>query len=279
MYRDPMAPSRGVYIARAIRGTISDPATGVEKVMQKCARRWERAVRGDSVPHNRPEDDWERRLHELIGAPWPCPEREAFSSAWAGAVETMAEHGLRVGRQNYGGDDDADPALARSLWCAICHLHPANVVETGVAHGLSSRIMLEALKRTGNGRLWSIDLPPMTILDRRGEVAVAVPDRLREGWAYVEGPSRRRLPPLVKQLGRLELFCHDSLHSTRNTRWELETVWRVLAPGGVVVVDDVDHNWGFEEFLQRGDDREPLWCMADDGQRVFAVARKLASGA
>lgn len=52
-------------------------------------------------------------------------------------------------------------------------------------------------------------------------------------------------------------------------------MWRVLAPGGVVVVDDVDFNWGFEEFLQAGEDRRPLWCMADDGQRLFAVARKL----
>lgn len=274
-----MAPSRGAYIGRAIRGAISHPSDGVEKVVQKCAARWERAARGEQLPHNQPEEDWERRLHHSIGAPWPCPEGEAFASAWAGAVETMAKHGLRVGRQNYGGDDDADRGLARALWCMICHLHPVNVVETGVAHGLSSRIMLEALKRVGNGRLWSIDLPPMTIPDRRGEVGVAVPDRLREEWVYLQGASRRRLPPLLRQLGQLELFFHDSLHSTRNTRWELETAWRVLPPGGVVVADDADNNWGFEEFRQGGDDREPLWCMADDGQRVFAVARKLAGSA
>ena len=139
--------------------------------------------------------------------------------------------------------------------------------------------MLEALKRVGKGRLSSIDLPPMTIPDRRAEVGVAVPDRLREEWVYLEGASRRRLPPLLRQLGQLELFFHDSLHSTRNTRWELETAWRVLPPGGVVVADDADNNWGFEEFRQGGDDREPLWCMADDGQRVFAVARKLAGSA
>jgi hypothetical protein len=73
---------------------------------------------------------------------------------------------------------------------------------------------------------------------------------------------------------RIELFLHDSLHSSRNVRWELESAWRALAPGGVVVVDDVDGNWGFEEFLTRGEGRRPLSCMADDGQRVFAVARK-----
>ena len=147
-----------------------------------------------------------------------------------------------------------------------------------MAHGLSSRIVLEALKRAGDGRLWSVDLPPMTIPERRVEVGVAIPDGLRGGWVYLEGASRRRLPPLLRQLGQLELFFHDSLHSTRNVRWELTTAWRALRPGGVVVVDDVDCNWGFEQFLKLVDDGEPLWCMADDGQRVFALARKLGDG-
>ena len=276
MYKDPMAPTRAVYLRRGIKGTITHPRDGAEKLIQKCATRWERVVRGAELPHHQPDEDWERRLHDLVGAAWPCPESEAFAAVWTGAIETMAERGLRVGRQNYGGDDDADRGLARALWCLVSHLAPANVVETGVAHGLSSRILLEALERIGSGRLWSIDLPPMTITDRRGEVGVAVPDRLRNRWVYLEGASRRRLPPLLQRLGQLDLFFHDSLHSTRNTRWELETTWRALPPGGVVVADDADHNWGFDEFLKRGRDRLPLWCMADDGQRVFAVARKLA---
>ena len=217
-------------------------------------------------------------MHEVIGAPWPCPDAEAFRSAWAGAVETMADHGLRVGRQNYGADDDADTALARTMWCLVCHLRPDDVVETGVAHGLSSRVTLEALERNGTGRLWSIDLPALTASERRAEVGVAVPDRLRQRWAYLEGASRRRLPRLLRELGQIELFCHDSLHSTRNVRWELTTAWRALRPGGMVVVDDVDFNWGFRQFLDAGDDRQPLWCMADDGQRLFAVARKRAPG-
>jgi hypothetical protein len=280
MSRDSIAPSRGTYIARAMKGAISDPGESVQKVMEKCARRWERAVRGGRLPNNQAEadGDWERRLHELIGAPWPCPDATAFAPAWDSATATMAEHGLRVGRENFGGDDDADPGLARALWCLVCHLRPDHVVETGVAHGLSSRIMLEALKRAGDGRLWSIDLPPMTIPERRLEVAAAVPQALRERWTYLEGASRRRLSPLLRQLGQIEIFCHDSLHSTRNVRWELTTAWNALSPGGVVVVDDVDHNWGFEQFLRAGDDRQALFGMADDGQRVFAIARKMPAG-
>lgn len=279
MYKDPLAPSRGTYIARAAMATLSKPGDTAEKLTERIADRRERAVRHGQRPENHADEDWERRLHELLGAPWPCPQAQAFMPAWEAAKETMAEHGLRVGRQNYGDDDDADPGLARVLWCLVCHLNPTQVVETGVAHGLSSRIMLEALTRSGErGRLSSIDLPALTIHERRAEVGVAVPETLRGRWRYLEGASRRRLGPLLRELGQVELFVHDSLHSTRNVRWELETVWRVLAPGGVVVVDDVDFNWGFEEFLQAGEDRRPLWCMADDGQRLFAVARKLGGG-
>jgi predicted O-methyltransferase YrrM len=77
-------------------------------------------------------------------------------------------------------------------------------------------------------------------------------------------------------LGQLDLFVHDSRHSTRNVRWELASAWPRLRAGGIVVVDDVDVNWGFERFLRAGDDRQPIWCVADDGQRQFAIARKSA---
>jgi hypothetical protein len=274
MYTDPMAPSRRTYLVRAAKASLSDPGDAAEKVKERVAGRVERARRGQTPPPRPPVEDWERRLHELLGAPWPCPQAEAFAPVWEAAKQTMAGHGLRVGRQNYGDDDDADPGLARALWCLVCHLQPAQVVETGVAHGLSSRIMLEALQRSGGGHLSSIDLPALTIHERRAEVGLAVPESLREHWTYVEGASRRRLKPLLRGLGSIGLFVHDSLHSTRNVRWELDTAWRAIPPGGAVVVDDVDFNWGFEHFLHDGKDRQPLWCVADDGQRLFAVARK-----
>ena len=242
--------------------------------METAAARWERLKRHEQKPHNQADEDWERQLHELIGAPWPCAEAEAFGDAWAEILTTMAQHGLRVGRENYGGYDDADPGLARVLWCLVHHLHPTDVVETGVGHGISSRVLLEALSRTGSGKLTSIDMPPLTMPELQDEVALAIPEALRDRWLFLNGSSRRHLSPLLRRLGQIDLFVHDSFHSTRNVRWELMTSWRALRPGGVVVVDDVDFNWGFELFMQAGDDRQPLYCMADDGKRLFAMARK-----
>ena len=278
MPQDPMVASRGTYLRRAVGGALSSPQDAVQKVLEKGAARWERRVR-PQPPKSDFDGDWERQLHGLLGAPWPCPEHAAFEAEWAAAKETMAAHGLRVGRQNYGDDDDADPGLARTLWCLVHHLEAVNVVETGVAHGLSSRIMLAALARQPQGgRLWSIDLPAMTIHERRGEIGVAVTEQLRGSWEYLEGSSRRHLPGLLSRLGSIDLFVHDSMHSTRNVRWEMMRAWKVLRPGGVALVDDVDFNWGFRQFLAAGSDRTPLVCMSDDGARTFALARK-AGGA
>ena len=157
--------------------------------------------------------------------------------------------GLSLVRRAFNGGTTATPALTRAIWCLTRHLRPKKVVETGVAHGVTSRCVLEALARNGDGRLWSIDLPPV---DRfwRQQVGAAVGDRYADRWTYIAGSSRRRLPELLSSLGEIDLFVHDSLHSERNVRFELDRAWVALAAKGAIVVDDVDANWGFHSFTQ-----------------------------
>jgi len=144
----------------------------------------------------------------------------------------------------------------------MSHLKCETVVETGVAHGVTSRIILEAMIRNGRGHLWSIDLPP---LDRalREQVGVAVDPVMRDRWTYISGSSRRRLPGLLSRLGRIDLFVHDSLHSERNVRFELDRAWPVLRPEGALVVDDIDANWGFHTFNETFAGNPHLVCEAE----------------
>jgi predicted O-methyltransferase YrrM len=251
-----------------------EPAEAIEKIRERAASARETLTHRGQRPLYRVDEDWDQRLHGLLGAPWPCPAAAEFPAVWSAVLETMHSKGFRVGRQNYGGDDDSDPGLARALWCLVRHLEPQHVIETGVAHGVSSRCVLEAIERNGAGHLWSIDLPPLTIPERRREIGVAVPADRRGRWTYLEGSTRKRLPALLRELGHVELFWHDSWHSTRNTRWELACAWRALTPGGVVGADDIDHNWGFERFEQSAAGMDALHCLADDHQRLFGIARK-----
>ena len=52
-----------------------------------------------------------------------------------------------------------DAGMCTAIWCAVRHCRPeAAVLETGVAHGVSSRVVLEALALNDRGHLWSIDI-------------------------------------------------------------------------------------------------------------------------
>lgn len=208
-------------------------------------------------------------MHERIGAPWPCPVTKTFRELWSEVISTLESEGLRVGRGTYAGWDDADELLARVVWCLGIHLKPQVAVETGVARGLTTRFLLEAMERNGVGRLFSIDLPPLTRRGQPDETGAAVPDSLRSRWTYVAGSSRRRLPALLNRLKRVDLFVHDSLHTTRNVLFELELVWQVLDDRGAIVVDDVDLSRGFELFTARMTDQWSVVGESQDRKRLL----------
>ena len=92
-----------------------------------------------------------------------------------------------------------------------------------------ARTLLEAMtERPGTG-LYSIDLPPM---DRalRSRVGLAVGAEHEARWTLIRGSSRRRLPKLLSNLGEIDLFIHDSLHTERKVRFEMECGWAALGP-------------------------------------------------
>jgi hypothetical protein len=62
---------------------------------------------------------------------------------------------------SYAGRNDGDPGFTRAIWCLIHHLAARQVVETGVAHGVTSWFVLEVLYRNDSRHLWSIDLPTL----------------------------------------------------------------------------------------------------------------------
>lgn len=108
------------------------------------------------------------------------------------------------------------------------------------------------------------------------EIGIAVPEDLRHRWTYVQGTSRQRLPHLLTQLRELQLFVHDSLHTGRNLRFELESAWAAMPPGGVAVVDDIDHSLGFRNFLDQAGPRAWFTARHVTGGGLWGVAIKAA---
>lgn len=222
------------------------------------------AVREGSRPKYsyKTDEKWEQRLHESLGVPWPCNDAAEFWALWPELIKELEAKGIRPGPESFQWWNDGDAGLVRAIWCLIRHTRPKKVVETGVAHGVTSRCVLEALERNGDGHLWSIDLPPA---DRfwRNQVGAAVGDRFADRWSYIEGSSRRRLPSLLSSLGSIDLFIHDSLHSERNVRFELDQAWSAMSTKGAIVVDDVDSNWGFRSFTQANVNQQSMIAEAE----------------
>lgn len=208
------------------------------------------------------DEDWERRLHNHLGVEWPCQLALEFWSLWPQVMRELEAKGIRPGPMAFGSWNDGDAGLARAIWCLSRHLGPSKVVETGVAHGVTSRFVLEALERNGCGKLSSIDLPPIE-KNWQAQVGAAVGGRFAARWTYIKGSTRRRLPALLSQLGQIDFFIHDSLHSERNVRFEMDRAWAALRPGGAIVVDDVDANWGFQSFTQNFSGFESMICEAE----------------
>jgi hypothetical protein len=208
------------------------------------------------------DDDWEQRLHRYLNVEWPCKVTSEFWIVWAKVIAELEAAGIQAGPASFKAWNDGDAGFSRTIWCLVRHLRPDHVIETGVAHGLSSRLILEALESNGSGHLWSIDLPPMERAWQE-QVGVAVGNRFADRWSYMKGSSRRLLPDLLSRLGKVDLFIHDSLHSTRNVRFELDQAYAAIRPGGAIVVDDVDVNYGYRSFTESFSGFQSIVCEAE----------------
>jgi predicted O-methyltransferase YrrM len=142
--------------------------------------------------------------------------------------------------------------LGKWLYCAVRALKPAVVIETGVASGVSSWVILNALRRNGRGTLRSIDLPNhdtnRNYLVGAREPGWVVPDVLREMWSLQLGSARELLPAMVRAGGTVDLFFHDSDHSYDHMKFEFDTVLPSMRSGALIVSDDIQTNEAFAEF-------------------------------
>jgi hypothetical protein len=267
--------SRLSYTLRVGRAVLRDPPEVRERILDRIDE-WR--VQHREARRVVADQDWDKRLHELLHATWPCAESDAFRRRWSDVTRLLAAKDLALGRGAFGGWDDADPALARAAWCITTHARPRTVVETGVGRGVTTRVILEALERNADGHLLSIDQPPLVDMELHTEIGAAVPEDLRSRWTLVQGSSRRRLEGVLEAIGGLDFFLHDSMHSRRNMTFELRTVWPMLKPGGFVLMDDIDKSDSFYAFThQIGAGHQSLIVSADDERALIGIIQKAPS--
>jgi hypothetical protein len=258
-------------IIRLARTFAADPVT-VGQALPGEMRQWYQWHRHRERPRFAINQAWDEHLHQLLSAPWPCREDQRLNDVMTDIRAVLDARGWGFGRDTYGWYADGDSSLCRAAWCVALHNRPEVVIETGVAHGVTSRIVLEALAANDVGHLWSIDLPFPFDHRLHGQTGIVVSDACRPRWSYLQGSSRQRLPPLIAEVGRVEMFIHDSLHTAENTVFELEQAALAMPAGGVMLVDDIDTHMGFAIFAERHPEYQTIICPSADRSGMFGIA-------
>lgn len=171
-----------------------------------------------------------------------------------GAVDEIVNHSTtivelskiirRTGRSYY-----AQFPAPIDLYALVRLTHPRELVESGVASGVSSAFILLGIRANLAGVLHSIDMP-VPREGTRGNASWAIPSGMSSGWAVPlglrkkwdlrEGRSEELLVPLLEEIGTLDFYCHDSPVDVEHFRFEMTAIQKRLKPGSVVVADNTD---------------------------------------
>lgn len=158
--------------------------------------------------------------------------------------------------------ENLPPATSRflSIYLLLRAMEPQIVVETGVALGISTSYTLQALSDNGQGVLYSIDKAHPLYMDENGLLrydytpakrqGYFIPEELRPRWKLIEGLSSEKLRPLLKDLGEIDFFLHDSEHTYVNMTYEYNCAWPHIRTGGFLASDDIEKNTSFYDFAR-----------------------------
>jgi predicted O-methyltransferase YrrM len=172
-----------------------------------------------------------------------------FTGHIEGILSKMGEVG-----QTRGGSE---------LYMIVRALRPNIVVETGVSAGFSTAYMLQAMADNQLGKLYSIDIPnyeleyfpkigknSVRFLPDGVQTGFAVPDRLKLRWELRVGKAQHVLQALLDEVGKIDLFLHDSEHTYANMMLEFRVAWDHLTNDGLLLADDVSWNKAFSHFAR-----------------------------
>ena len=140
---------------------------------------------------------------------------------------------------------------SRKFLYILCRiLKPKNVIETGVAYGLSSSYILKALDKNQSGTLHSID-SIFRPWQSENMIGAAIPENLKHRWNFNLGKSTEKLQQVFEKLNSVDIFIHDSSHTYKNMIFEFECAEKNLNENGIIISDDVLDNDAFFNFSEK----------------------------
>jgi predicted O-methyltransferase YrrM len=171
-------------------------------------------------------DDIARAADSLRGNQSPME-----TDHWAGDIRSHFEMS-----SSFGGK-------GRILTAVIRYTRSNHCLELGTAYGMSALFILEALKAQGeNTHLTTVEGSQLQHLTASQILKTRYGDRVscEYGW------TGQVLPQIIKSIPPVNFLFHDAGHSRKDYVSDFHTLLPVLAPGAVVLIDDI--NWNDPRF-------------------------------
>lgn len=184
-----------------------------------------------------------------------------FEAEWAQVQVAQAAAFSEHGRK-YPDFYEIEAGTALLLYGIVRQTRPSTVVEVGVADGRSTFVILAALDANQHGRLVSVDV--------KDDVGNSVAGHERWDLRVHDASSRTQLASMLKNLGPIDLYWHDAMHTYEFQASEYLDGLAALGAGGSFVSDDVDHSNAFLDVC-RSRSIKPALLM--DKHKVVGVFR------
>lgn len=202
-----------------------------------------------TVKHDRGGGDTEsaKRFASLLGALANLPPTEfALAEELAQIADSYLGNPSPVESGNWTGDVRAHFEMSSSfghkgriLATIIRFMRCRHCLELGTAYGMSALFMLEALSAHGpDTRLTTVEGSEPQYRIASGLLGNRYPGRVdcEYGW------TSQVLPRLAKTLGPVAFMFHDAGHSRKDYVSDFQAALPLLAPGAVVLFDDISWN-------------------------------------
>lgn len=154
------------------------------------------------------------------------------------------------------------------LYGLVRMLRPRMTIETGVANGHSSFLLLRALRANQAGALHSIDVG--------SDVGALLSEDEKRGWhLHLLDPNRLKqtFADTLTGIGPTDLFIHDSDHSYQWMHFELESAFAAWGPAATLCADDVHLSCAFVDVCREHQLRPNILL---DRRKAFGVVLRSA---
>ena len=241
------------YLAKFLAYSISNPKKGKEIFNSKLQSMGDSSI--NLYDYGSKKSSIEETLNKLFDAgsisiSEAYKNTEHLQSHISDFFDKLRNENYPSKKKPYPTEYSPDDNSGLFLYILCKTIKPEKIVETGVAYGLSSMYILQALKENNKGTLYSID-SVFSPWQSKEMIGAAIPTDLRSKWKFIFGSSSEKLKNILSELDQIDVFFHDSLHTYKNMIFEFETAWPFIIKNGFLISDDIGDNNAFYDFATK----------------------------